>query len=101
MKNSEQTVSSESLESRAKRRITRRLMPFLIVLFIIAYIDRVNVSYAALQMRGDLGFASEVIGFGLGIFFLGYFLFEIPGSLIVEKWSARKWLARIIISWDF
>ena len=74
-------------------------MPFLIVLFLIAYIDRVNVSYAGLQMTGDLGFSSEVLGFGLGIFFLGYFLFEIPGSLIVEKWSARKWLARIIISW--
>ena len=74
-------------------------MPFLIVLFIIAYVDRVNVSYAGLQMTESLGFTSEVLGFGLGIFFLGYFLFEIPGSLIVEKWSARKWLARIIISW--
>ena len=99
MENSEHIVSSEGLEKSAKKRITRRLMPFLIVLFIIAYIDRVNVSYAGLQMTGDLGFTSEVLGFGLGIFFLGYFLFEIPGSLIVEKWSARKWLARIIISW--
>ena len=72
MKNSEHIVSSEGLEKSAKKRITRRLMPFLIVLFIVAYIDRVNVGYAALQMSGDLGFTSEVIGFGLGIFYLRY-----------------------------
>lgn len=99
MENSERRVLPEHLEKSAKKRITQRLMPFLIVLFMIAYIDRVNVGYAALQMTGDLGFSAEILGFGAGIFFLGYFLFEIPGSLIVEKWSARKWLARIIISW--
>ena len=99
MENSERKVFSEGLEKSAKKRITGRLMPFLIVLFIIAYIDRVNVGYAALQMTDDLGFSAEILGLGAGIFFLGYFIFEIPGSLIVEKWSARKWLARIIISW--
>jgi MFS transporter, ACS family, tartrate transporter len=84
---------------RAHRRIVRRLMPFLVWLFALAYIDRVNVSYAALGMTGELGFDARALGFGAGIFFIGYFLLEIPGTLIVEHWSARKWLARIIISW--
>ena len=74
-------------------------MPFLFVLFVIAYLDRVNVGYAALQMKGDLSFTDEILGFGAGIFFLGYFLLEIPGSILVEKWSARRWIARIMISW--
>jgi ACS family tartrate transporter-like MFS transporter len=77
----------------------RRIMPYLFVLFIIAYLDRVNVSYAALQMKGDLGFGDDVLGLGAGIFFIGYFLLEIPGSILVEKWSARGWIARIMISW--
>lgn len=84
---------------RTRRRITRRLMPFLICLFMVAFLDRVNVSYAALEMTKDLNFNPEIFGFGAGIFFFGYFLFEIPGTLLVETWSARKWLARIIISW--
>ncbi|HRH44913.1 MAG TPA: MFS transporter [Pyrinomonadaceae bacterium] len=92
---------SLEIEKRTKTRITKRLMPFLILLFILAYIDRVNVGYANLEMSKDLGFSPEIFGFGAGIFFFGYFLLEIPGSLIVENWSARKWLARIIISWGF
>jgi len=92
-------MPSEDAGRRARNKITRRLIPFLILLFIVAYIDRVNVSYANLQMTKDLGFDPEIFGFGAGIFFFGYFLLEIPGSLIVENWSARKWLARIIISW--
>ncbi|MEQ1765153.1 MAG: MFS transporter [Pyrinomonadaceae bacterium] len=91
--------SATSLEQRAVSRITRRLLPFLILLFIVAFIDRVNVGYAALEMTGDLGFDPEILGFGAGIFFIGYFILEIPGTLIVERWSARKWLARIIVSW--
>src|SRR5215831_1826169 len=77
----------------------RRLMPYLFLLFVIAYLDRVNFSYAALQMKGELSFTDEVLGFGAGIFFWGYFLLEIPGSILVEKWSARRWIARIMISW--
>ena len=77
----------------------RRLMPYLFILFVIAYLDRVNVGYAALQMKGDLSFTDEILGFGAGIFFWGYFLLEIPGGILVEKWSARRWIARIMISW--
>jgi len=74
-------------------------MPYVFLLYIIAFLDRVNVGYAFLKMKGDLGFADDVLGLGAGIFFIGYFLLEIPGSILVEKWSARGWIARIMISW--
>jgi ACS family tartrate transporter-like MFS transporter len=74
-------------------------MPFLIVVYLLAYIDRANLGIAKLQMQGDLQFTDGIIGLGAGIFFIGYFLLEIPGSLIVERFSARKWFARIMISW--
>lgn len=74
-------------------------MPYLFLLFVIAYLDRVNVGYAALQMRTALSFTDEILGFGAGVFFWGYFLLEIPGTILVEKWSARRWIARIMISW--
>jgi len=88
-----------AVSDRARRRINQRIMPYLMLLFMIAYLDRVNVGYAALEMTRALGFAPEVYGFGAGIFFLGYFLLEIPGSVLVERWSARGWIARIMISW--
>jgi MFS transporter, ACS family, tartrate transporter len=98
-----QSVSSAPPERdvarRARRRIARRLLPFLFLLYVIAFIDRMNVGAAALQMPKDLGFSEGVIGFGAGIFFLGYFLLEIPGALIVERWGARRWIARIMITW--
>src|ERR1700731_1107812 len=84
---------------RARRRITRRVMPYLFVLYVINFLDRMNVGAAALQMPKDLGFNDQVVGFGAGIFFLGYFLLEIPGALIAERWSASRWIARIMISW--
>jgi sugar phosphate permease len=94
-----QKLDLNSVGERARRRIMRRIMPFLFVLFIIAYLDRVNVGYAALQMKGDLAFTDDVLGLGAGIFFIGYFLMEIPGSILVERWSARGWIARILITW--
>jgi D-galactonate transporter len=101
--NNTETLSSSSSESevaqRARRRIARRLLPFLFLLYVIAFLDRMNVGAAALQMPHDLGFSEGVIGMGAGVFFLGYFLLEIPGALIVERWSARRWIARIMISW--
>jgi len=83
----------------APRRIARHLLPFLFVLYIIAFLDRMNVGAAALQMPGDLGFSDRAIGLGAGIFFLGYFLLQIPGALIAERRSARRWIAAIMISW--
>ncbi len=73
--------------------------PFLVFLFILAWIDRVNVGFAKLQMLSDLKFSEAVYGFGAGIFFVGYFLFEVPSNLLLEKIGARKTLARITILW--
>jgi ACS family tartrate transporter-like MFS transporter len=93
------TPGLDAVAERARRRISLRVIPYVFILYIIAFLDRVNVGYAALQMADDLGFSAEVFGFGAGIFFFGYVLLEIPGTIIVERWSARKWIARIMISW--
>src|SRR5258708_19509438 len=84
---------------RARRRIAYRLLPFVILIYMVNYIDRVNVSLANLRMSADLGFSDRVYGLGVGMFYVTYVLFEIPGAIIVERWSARKWIARIMISW--
>jgi MFS transporter, ACS family, tartrate transporter len=84
---------------RTRRRINRRLLPFLFLLYIIAFLDRINISFAGLDMTRELGFSDRVFGLGSGIFFVGYVVLEIPGTLLVELWSARKWIARIMISW--
>ena len=84
---------------RARRRIAYRLLPFVFLIYIVNYIDRVNVSFANLRMSADLGFSDRVFGLGVGMFYVTYVLFEIPGAIIVERWSARKWIARIMISW--
>jgi len=93
------SAAEAEVGQRARHRIARRLLPFLFLLYVIAFVDRMNVGAAALQMPHDLGFSAGVIGMGAGVFFLGYFLLEIPGALIVERWSARRWIARIMISW--
>jgi ACS family tartrate transporter-like MFS transporter len=87
------------LAERTRGHVTRRLMPFLFALYIIAYIDRINVSFAGLQMTGELGFSDAVFGLGSGIFFLGYMLLGIPGAILVEKWSARKVIAATMLIW--
>jgi MFS transporter, ACS family, tartrate transporter len=86
---------------RARRRVACRLLPFVFLLYCINYIDRVNVFFANLRMSTDLGFSDRVYGFGVGMFYVSYVLFEIPGALLVERWSASKWIARIMISWGF
>jgi ACS family tartrate transporter-like MFS transporter len=89
---------------RARAKAYVRLLPLLFLSYAIAYVDRVNVSLAALRMTEDLktsGFNLDVIGTGAGIFFIGYLLLEIPGTLLVERWSARKWFCRIMVSWGF
>ena len=92
------TVRPE-LAERTRRHVTHRLMPFLFLLYIIAYIDRINISFAGLQMTGDLGFSDAVFGFGSGIFFVGYVLLGIPGAILVEKWSARNTIAATMLIW--
>src|SRR6266851_1666000 len=77
----------------------RRLIPFLFLLYIVAYLDRINVGFAALQMNQALGFSATTYGFGAGIFFLSYVLFEIPSNVILARVGARLWIARIMISW--
>jgi ACS family tartrate transporter-like MFS transporter len=84
-----------------RRRVALRVLPYAFLLYIIAFVDRVNVSYAALGLKDETWFNSEVLGFGAGIFFVGYVLLEIPSTVIVERWSARRWMARIMISWGF
>jgi D-galactonate transporter len=93
------TPTSPAVAERARKRIAWRLLPFLFLLYIIAFLDRMNVGAAALQMPGDLGFNDKVVGLGAGMFFIGYVVLEIPGALIAERWSARRWIARIMISW--
>lgn len=88
-----------SLSQNTRRRIALRLLPFLFILYVIAFLDRMNVGTAALEMSRDLGLNDRAIGLGAGIFFLGYFLLQIPGALMAERWSARRWIARIMISW--
>lgn len=93
------TASQPALDS-ARRKAYWRLLPLLFICYVIAFVDRTNVAIAALTMRRDLpAFDNDVIGNGAGMFFLGYFLLEIPGSLIVERWSARKWICRIMLTW--
>lgn len=84
---------------RVRRKVFLRLLPWLLGLYVIAYVDRVNVSYATLEMSADLGFSPSVYGFGAGIFFVGYFLLEVPGAIIAQRWSVRRWLCRIMVSW--
>ena len=89
----------DPLESRTIAKVTARLVPFLIVCFFVAYLDRVNVSFAALTMNKDLGLSASAFGFGAGIFFVAYFLFEVPSNLLLERLGARKWIARIMLTW--
>ena len=88
-----------SLEQRTIAKVTSRLVPFLILCYFVAYLDRVNVGFAALTMNKDLGLSASAFGFGAGIFFLAYFLFEVPSNLFLERVGARKWIARIMFTW--
>src|SRR4029079_603352 len=83
----------------ALRKTSRRLLPFLFVLYVAAFLDRINVGFAQLQMKSDLGFGDAVYGLGTGIFFIGYFLFEVPSNLVLARAGARLWIARIMITW--
>jgi ACS family tartrate transporter-like MFS transporter len=95
-------IQGEAIASpldRARRKAYWRLIPFVFICYAIAYIDRANVAFAKLTMMKDLGFDDDIFGTGYGLFFLGYFLLEVPGAILVERWSARKMISRIMISW--
>src|SRR5687768_17750890 len=80
-------------------RVTRRLIPFAFICYVVAYIDRVNIGFAARELQRDLGLTGTEYGIGAGLFFLGYCLFEIPSNLVLERVGARLWIARIMITW--
>src|SRR5215467_12473848 len=88
-----------AVETRTMRRVTLRIVPFLMVAYFVSFVDRVNLGFAALQMVKDLHLSATVFGLGSGIFFLSYFLFEVPSNLLLEKFGARRWIARIMITW--
>lgn len=93
------TDEKATLEKQTIRKVTRRIIPFVFILYIIAFLDRANISYAALQMNEDLGLTPEIFGLVSGIFFIGYFLFEVPSNILLHRVGARKWIARILVTW--
>jgi ACS family tartrate transporter-like MFS transporter len=87
------------VDSATLQRVSRRLIPFLFLLYVAAYLDRINVGFAQLQMKTALGFSDSAYGLGAGVFFIGYFLFEVPSNLVLARIGARVWIARIMITW--
>jgi ACS family tartrate transporter-like MFS transporter len=99
MSGTKASAPGEELERTTLKAVTRRLVPLLMTCFFVAYLDRSNVAYAALQMNADLGFGPRVYGFGAGLFFVGYCLFEVPSNLLLHRFGARRWICRIMITW--
>ena len=93
------TPTKSTLETSTIRAISWRLIPFLGLAYFLAYLDRVNLGFAALTMNAELKFSPLVFSWGAGIFFIGYFIFEVPSNVILEKIGARIWIARIMITW--
>lgn len=93
------TTSTSDLSAAAYAKVTWRLLPFLFLCYVFAYLDRVNVGFAKLQMMSDLGFSEAIYGLGAGVFFVGYLLFEVPSNLIMAKVGARMWITRIMVTW--
>ena len=93
------TIQSDARADRVLARAARRLIPVMALMYVASFLDRVNVGFAILTMKQDLGFSPEVFGLGAGIFFWGYFLFEIPSNLMLEKFGARMWMCRIMVTW--
>jgi MFS transporter, ACS family, tartrate transporter len=90
---------SESAEKRLHTRLRWRLLPFLFLLYVVAYLDRINVGFGALQMKDQLGFSDAVYGFGAGIFFVGYFLFQVPSNVVLERVGAKRWIGTLMVLW--
>ena len=92
-------TAPDRLESAVVSRLMWRLMPFLFLLYIVAYLDRINMGFAVLQMRGELGLADNVIGHACGLFFAGYFVFQLPSNLVLEKFGVRRWISGLMVTW--
>jgi len=92
-------TTADTLETATMRRVSLRLLPFLMLAYLVCYIDRTNAGFAALQMNKDIGLTGTVFGLGGGIFFVGYFLFEVPSNLALERFGASRWICRIMITW--
>src|SRR6185295_17212899 len=92
-------MDAAALERRVVSKVSWRLLPYLFLLYIIAYIDRINVGVAKTSMSKDLGLDPDIFGLGAGIFFVGYFLFEVPSNLVLARVGARVWIARIMVFW--
>src|SRR6202043_689161 len=90
---------TEALGHKAIAKVSRRLLPFMALLYFVNFLDRINLGFAALTMNKDLGLSAYVYGLGAGIFFFGYFIFEVPSNLILERIGARLWIARIMLTW--
>src|SRR5471032_1170157 len=95
----QESGQAASLEAATMRRVSWRLMPFLMMAYLLCYIDRVNVGFASLQMNKAVGIDPKIYGLGAGIFFIGYFILEVPSNLALERFGARRWIARIMLTW--
>ena len=92
-------MTASDVEQRVTIRVAWRFIPFLVLCYFVAYLDRVNVGFAKLTMDADIGITDTVFGFGAGVFFLAYFLFEVPSNLLLDRVGARRWIARIMFTW--
>ncbi|MFO2398289.1 MFS transporter, partial [Salmonella enterica] len=93
------SVAENSLESVTVKKVILKIVPILMLAYFIAFIDRVNIGFAAAEMNADLGLSTAIYGLGAGVFFVGYFLFEIPSNAALHRFGARVWIARIMITW--
>src|SRR5512135_1627250 len=93
------TPSATQIGEHTRRIVGLRLLPFLFILYIVNYVDRTNLAYAAMGMSRDLGFSDRVFGLGVGIFFISYVAFQVPGALLVERWSARRVVSASMVVW--
>ena len=94
-----QAPLSDAEGDRLMRRVLWRLVPFIFICYVISYLDRTNVGFAAISMNQDLGLTATMFGWAAGLFFFGYFMFEIPSNLLMQRFGARVWIARIMITW--
>ena len=90
---------SAAVEKSCMDKCSRRLLPYLLFMFLLCYIDRTNLGFAGIQMSPELGLTASTFGFGAGLFFIGYFIFEVPSNLCLAKFGARRWIARIMVTW--